>query len=369
MRARRTRFQLPLLVVAGMLSIALLLPPVAASGDVRATTVASGLNNPRGIFLVSGRSYFVAEAGAGGSGPCQPGPFGRTCVGLTGAVTHVTNGSPDRLVRLPSIATTDGSFAFGPHDVAQDVEGDEDEGALFATVGLGGDAAYKAGFGPKGADLATLVRVTRSGNMQVVADLLAYEQAHNPAGGVKESDPYGILRRDDASIIADAGANDLLKVTDRGRISTLAVFPPRMVDFQGGEVPMDAVPTTVVRGPDGAYYVGQLTGFPFPRHGARVFRVVPGEKPTVWARGFTNIIDMAFHDGTLYVVEIAHNSLATSGTPFGALVRLNPDGSKTVLDKELSFPTSLAFIPGSDDVLVTNCGICAGGGEVLRIEL
>jgi hypothetical protein len=368
MRSRGKRLQPLLLAGAGLLSIALLLPPATASGDVRTRTVASGLNNPRGIFLGSGRSFFVAEAGTGGSGPCQPGPFGTTCVGLTGAVTHVTNGSLDRLVRLPSVATSDGSFAFGPHDVAMDNEGYGD-GALFATVGLGGDAAYKAGFGRKGANLATLVRVTRSGSMQVVADLLAYEQAHNPAGGVEESDPYGILRRGGASIVADAGANDLLKVTDRGRISTLAVFPPRMVDFGGGEIPMDAVPTTVVRGPDGAYYVGQLTGFPFPRHGARVFRVVPGEKPTVWARGFTNIIDMAFHDGTLYVVEIAHNSLATSGTPFGALLRLNPDGSRTVLDRDLSFPTSLAFIPGSDDVLVTNCGICAGGGEVLRIEL
>jgi len=49
-----------------MLSIALFLPPAAASGDVKVVTVASGLNNPRGIFLLGGRSYFVAEAGAGG---------------------------------------------------------------------------------------------------------------------------------------------------------------------------------------------------------------------------------------------------------------------------------------------------------------
>jgi hypothetical protein len=347
-----------------MLSIALL-PPAAASGVASVTTVASGLNNPRGIFVVGGR-YFVAEAGAGGSGPCQPGPFGKTCIGLTGAVTNVANGALDRLAMLPSIATTDGSFAFGPHDVAK--ADSEDGGALFATVGLGGATAYKAGFGTTGHDLASLVRVTRNGNMHVVANLLAYERAHNPAGGVKESDPYGILRGQDASIITDAGANDLLRVNDRGRVFTIAVFPPRMVAFQGQEVPMDAVPTSVVRGPDGAFYVGQLTGFPFPRHGARVFRVVPGEKPTVWARGFTNIIDIAFHDGQLYVLEIAHNSLATTGTPFGALLRLNPDGSKTVLYKDLFFPTSFAFTR-SGDVLVTNCGICAGGGEVLRLKL
>jgi len=365
MRSRRTRFQLLMLVAAGMVAIALL-PPAAASGDARVTTVASGLNNPRGIFLVGGRSYFVAEAGAGGSGPCQPGPFGKTCVGVTGAVTHVTNGALDRLARLPSIATTDGSFAFGPHDVAK--ADAEDGGALFATVGLGGDAAYKTGFGAKGHDLASLVRVTRSGNMHVVANLLAYERARNPAGGVKESDPYGILRGQDASIITDAGANDLLRVNDRGRIFTMAVFRSRMVDFQGHKVPMDAVPTSVVRGPDGAFYVGQLTGFPFPRHGARVFRVVPGEKPTVWARGFTNIIDIAFYKGQLYVLEIAHNGLATTGTPFGAFLRLNPDGSKTVLYKDLSFPTSFAFTR-TGDVLVTDCGICAGGGEVLRLKL
>src|SRR6187399_1401358 len=107
MTARRTRLGPLLLAAAGTLSIALLLPPASASGDVGARTVASGLNNPRGIFLVSGRSYFVAEGGAGGSGPCQPGPFGTTCVGQTGAVTHVQNGSIDRIVNLPSIASQD----------------------------------------------------------------------------------------------------------------------------------------------------------------------------------------------------------------------------------------------------------------------
>ena len=357
MNARRMRLQPLLLMVVGTLSIALLLPPATASGDVRARTVASGLNNPRGIFLVSGRSYFVAEGGTGGSGPCQSGPFGPICVGQTGAVTHVQNGILDRIVNLPSIASPDGSFAFGPHDVAVG-----DEGALFATVGLGGDPAYRAGFGPAGDNLATLVRITRSGQMRVVADLLAYEQAHNPAGGVMESDPYGILRRADSSIVADAGVpvNDLLVADSAGRIDWVATFPE-----QNG---IQSVPTSVVVGPDGAYYVGELTGFPFPVHGARVLRVVPGEKPTVWARGFTNIIDIAFHDGKLYVLEIAHNSLATSSTPFGALLRLNPDGSKTLLFKDLFFPTSLAFTSGGD-ALVTNCGVCPGGGEVLRIGL
>ena len=43
----------------------------------------------------------------------------------------------------------------------------------------------------------------------------------------------------------------------------------------GPDVPMQAVPTGVVRGPDGAIYVSQLTGFPFPIGGARIFRIDP----------------------------------------------------------------------------------------------
>jgi hypothetical protein len=66
----------------------------------------------------------------------------------------------------------------------------------------------------------------------------------------------------------------------------------------------------VAVGPDGAYYVGQLTGFPFPVGGARVFRVVPGHRPQVFARGFTNIIDIAFdRHGRLHVLEIASDGI------------------------------------------------------------
>jgi hypothetical protein len=71
--------------------------------------------------------------------------------------------------------------------------------------------------------------------------------------------------------------------------------------------------------------------------------------------------------GNLYVVEIAHNSLA-SDAPAGALLRVSPDGKKTtvVLDQGLSFPTSVA-IAESGNLLMTNCGVCPGGGEVLEI--
>jgi len=123
-----------------------------------------------------------------------------------------------------------------------------------------------------------------------------------------------------------------------------------------------------VAGPDGALYVGELTGFPFPVGEARVYRVVPGEDPEIYATGFTNIIDIAFDSaGNLWVVEIAHNSLAADA-PTGALMRVGPGGGTptVVLDQGLSFPTSVA-ITDNGSVLVTNCGVCPGEGEVLQV--
>jgi sugar lactone lactonase YvrE len=124
----------------------------------------------------------------------------------------------------------------------------------------------------------------------------------------------------------------------------------------------------VAKGPDGAYYVGELTGFPFLVGAARVWRVVPGKAATVYATGFTNIIDLAFdRRGRLVVLEIAKNSLL-SGDPTGALIRVNRDGSRTeIASAGLVTPTSVA-VADDGTFYVSNKGTMAGTGEVLRIR-
>jgi hypothetical protein len=95
---------------------------------------------------------------------------------------------------------------------------------------------------------------------------------------------------------------------------------------------MDAVPTTVAVGPDGALYVGELTGFPYPVGGARIYRVVPGEvvlgeTPPIYADGFTNVIDIAFdHDGSLLVLELAKNCCCpvTKQARYSACIQMAP---------------------------------------------
>ena len=83
---------------------------------------------------------------------------------------------------------------------------------------------------------------------------------------------------------------------------------------------MEPVPTSIAEGPDGSLYVGQLTGFPFPVGGARVYRVpAGGGTPTIVAEGFTNIIDIALGpDGAAYVLEHDANSLPAPATSAGS---------------------------------------------------
>jgi hypothetical protein len=355
--------RVPVVTITIMLGLALLPMPAAVGGVApTVTVVASGLRNPRGLAGDDAATFFVAEAGKGGTRRCGEGPLGEMCAARTGRITHVQAGALDPLVRLSSLALPDGSSAFGPHDVAV-AQG----GALFATVGLGGHLETRDQFGRAGAWFGTLVRTGVGGRTRVIADLVAYEDAHDPNGDGPDSDPYGILRVGSRTVVTDAGGNSLLRVSKTGRIKTLAVFPDRMVDFQGEQVPMDSVPTSVVLGSDGAYYVSELTGFPFPVGGARVYRVVPGEEPEIFATGFTNIIDIAFDSaGNLWVLEIAHNSLAAEA-PFGALLKVAPNGTQTVvLDEGLSFPTSVA-ITATGSLLVTNCGVCPEDGEVLQV--
>ena len=72
------------------------------------------------------------------------------------------------------------------------------------------------------------------------------------------------------------------------------------------------MPTSFAAAPDGSYYVGQLTGFPFPVGAANItgFRLAACSCKVV-ASGFTHIVDLTFGpDGSLYVVEIARERSA-----------------------------------------------------------
>ncbi|GID52383.1 ScyD/ScyE family protein [Actinoplanes couchii] len=153
--------------------------------------------------------------------------------------------------------------------------------------------------------------------------------------GDSDRDLVAVLAVDRGRLVVDATGSALLLITARGRVRTVATFPGRAV-------------SSVAEGPDGAWYVGER---------ARIWRVVPGHEPQVWAGGFTRIVDLAWSpEGRLYVLES------------GALLRVDGGGARTVvLSAGLTDPGGLAIRGG--EAYVSNCGSCRGIGTILRVGL
>jgi hypothetical protein len=346
-------------VLAGV--VAFPVAPAAAGPDdgylQLPDVVASGLNNPRHLRWSNGGLY-VAEAGIGGSGPCFAAPEGgQSCYGASGSITRIKNQHQFRMVtRLPSMAAPDGTNALGAADLR--VSGRN----YVVALGLGANPSVRVSLPPKGKKLAT-VSTGRFGHpgLRVVADIGAFETSANPDGGDLDTNPVALLESRRGLFVVDAGGNALLKVKRPGQLRTVAVFPDTDTNIQ-------AVPTAAAYGPDGAIYVSQLTGFPFPVGGASIWRVVPGHVPTQYATGLTNVTDLAFgKDGSLYAVQIADTGLQDQ-TATGSVVMIPAGGGpkQTVVS---NLPTPYGITLHGHSAYVTTCSTCAGGGQVLRIPL
>jgi hypothetical protein len=338
-------------------AVGLTFATVSLAAQPVVTVVMSGLDNPRGLAIGPEGALYVAEAGRGGPGPdpCGLNSPGETrYCGRTGAVSRLWRGEQERIAEgLPSHALLGGAAAQGPNDISF-----QGRGGAYVTIGLGDDRGDLKAFDPL---FGTVLHMSAAGVWGVIADVLAYEETANPGGGPIDSNPYGIRAEPGARLVTDAGGNALLRLAANGTITTVATFPSRP---QGRST--DAVPTCVTLGPDGAYYVGELSGVPFTAGEARIYRVVPGQAPTIYLEGFKTITDIAFdEDGNLYVVEHASGPVFFGGP--GRLLKVAPDGTRTTILDDLDRPTSVA-VGWQGELYVTNHGITAGAGQVLRVD-
>jgi hypothetical protein len=362
--------------VAGGLLLAASLAGPAAAADPTISVIASGLDNPRGIAVGANGRVFVAEAGRGGEGGY--GRSGRVLV-ISGGIARTFGGG------LPSAISDEGEVT-GP--VGVDLRAD---GNLIATVGVGPQAVDKR--------FDSLLRLSpRPG--RAIADIQAFRNTHPDTTDLDQppnptdSNAYGVAALSGSrTLVTDAGGNELLLVSARGRVQTVAKFPNALVStshlppFLGIptdiELPAEAVPTSVAVGPDGYWYVGELKGFPFTPGASRIWRISPSARNvvcdpaatsgacTVFADGFTSIISLEFgRDGSLYVLEMAKSGLVALFAGIddtGALWRLK-NGTKTeIAAGQLHAPGGVA-VARNGTIYVTNHSVSIGGGEALRIQ-
>lgn len=374
-------------LIAGAAGLLLAAGTAAADADstqARVDVIARGLDSPRGLDIGPAGVVYIAEAGSGGDGPCIPGPEGgEVCFGESGKITALWHGHEWTVADdLPSTSDEAQAEVTGVHDVAASPYG------LIAPVGLGADPADRDDLGPAGAAMGTVLRVSPwTGYWKSTADLAAHEAAHDPDAdqpGVErpDSNPFGLMVQGSKVTATDAGGNDVLifKLRHSGdtQITTQAVLPFRFVDAPpflelppGTEIPMQPVPTAVAS-QNGTTYVSQLTGFPFPKGAANVYRL-SADGPKVAASGFTNIADIAFdRKGRLLVLEmVANGLLGAEDDPSGALWRIERDGGRTLLadgTDGLLAPAGVA-VAQDGSLYVTNKSTSGQGeGELLRIR-
>lgn len=335
------------------------------------TEVMSGLVTPRGLAFGPDGGLYVAEAGSGGNGPSIVLGNGNTAfLGATSGLSRLLGGVQTRVLDgLPSVATVAGLDAGGLQDIVFD-----GAGQAYGLFGLGSNPALRdSNLGAAGAELGTIARLSLDGSgiRQHIADVSAHE-ATNPDGGGVDSNPFGMARTAAGNfLIADAGANDFLQATGAGAVSTLGVLPATPNPLPFGPPVYQSVPTAIAVGPDGDYYIGQLTGFPFPPGAANVYRFDPTTAAlSVAYSGFTNIVDLTFDDdGNLYVLQVSSNGLASpSGPGSGLLLKIDPlTGIRsTIASTGLVFPGGV--VAGPDGTLyVSNRSNSPSGGQVLSI--
>ena len=340
--------------------------PASARPDADGVVV-EGLSDPRGIAAAGGRALLVAESGSGKITRIEPRRGGKV--------------STSTFATLPA----NPDEGLGPVEVLY-------QGPNHVWVTLAG--APEAG-GSK------VLRLDRKGRVALSVDIAAYQvtdpDEDDQDDFPEESNPFGLaLLPGGGVLLADSAGNDVLKIDQKRRITTVARFLREDVPWPDGlpfpgpppgtPVPAESVPTAVAIGPDGAWYVSELKGFPFIKGTSRIWRIEPGATNAVcdpanpnvgpcrtYATGFTSVIDLAFGpDGTMYVLEIVKEGLLGAeifgDPPIGALWAVK-GGSKTELAPgTLMAPGGVAVGFNGTLSVTTGTFFGPGGGAVVRVN-
>lgn len=328
------------------------------------TTVSTGFNSPMGVLVAPDGDVWVIDSGIGGNREIETiSPEGEKITAKVGDTARVVRVSPDgtqtEVATLPSMLM--GQEATGGARLALL------DDTVYATSGVWTEFA-----GSEAQPLMASVVAVSEGGVEEVADIWAFEAQENPDGFVKESHPYGLTAGSDGLYLADAGANNLVKVNpESGEVTLIATFSgipgPLPNPARGGAKESDPVPTGVALGDDGTVYVSFLPGFPFTPGSAKVVAVAEDGSVSDYATGLTMVTDLQMGpDGALYAVQLGEFGEQGPTPNTGAVVRLLDGQSETVLEG-LSFPTAMVFADDGSAYLTLNGVGAPGSGELVKV--
>ena len=268
-----------------------------------------------------------------------------------------------------------------------------------------------------------------TGELNSVFDFAEAEIVLNPDNGDTVTNPYDLEISGDTAYVVDGGGNSAysIKLDGSGDFDVvgipdlivssdvLATLPPlpapegettqaigqpapdEIASAEGGappegdnpldllpglieEVPgrpdliqLQSVSTGAAVGPDGALYVGEYTGFPYPDNSARIHRVGENGEVEVFAEGFDYITDIQFDEaGNLIVLQFSDVSQLQGdfANLASSLVQLAPDGTRTTLvaaGEGLRSADGIAFGP-EDEIYIANGAVGPGNGEIVRVD-
>jgi hypothetical protein len=228
---------------------------------------------------------------------------------------------------------------------------------------LGGIAyALVTGVAPdlEGNDIVGIYRLDGPNTFTVVADIGAWSEAHPPETDIfiPTGFQYAMQTYKDGFIVTDGHHNRVLQVGVDGKITELVAF--------GNVVPIGLAS----RG--NTIYIGQAGPIPHVPEESKVFSfTMESLTPTQLASGvglkdIGLLVDVEFGPGgALYGILQGFWDGPFEGAPAepntGALVRVNPDGTFTILQDGLNLPSSL-------EIIGTTAYVVSLAGEVWTIE-
>ena len=136
---------------------------------------------------------------------------------------------------------------------------------------------------------------------------------------------------------------------------------------------LESVPTAVTVGPDGALYVSELNGIPYPTGYSSIIRIsdptattgydgkTPSGVPQAYASGFSEVNGLAFNNSTgdMFVLEYVNSNAVYDPTilpadlPPSLLIQVKPDGTRaTISGPELHLGNYVTVNQSTGDVYV-----------------